>query len=398
MYFLEIRLNIENDERIIEDLMQDEVVENNVTPPQAKEIHITEKKHAPLIPCENCRLQCSNQIAEGQRTIINKSFWSLKSWTNKKAFFTSHIIRKEISRRTAVKSKRMNVFQYYLPNDKGISVQICRTFFLTTLGFKKNNLTAIRNALKNMDPITLEPASEVRGTKRSQEGFKKRENAIRQHVESYQPNVSHYQRSHAPKCRYLPSEITIKQMVDNFKEIHPENITSNIYDVYRTVLKDMNISFTKLGHEECEKCEIFNHHDALHDKNNLSPSCDTCNNWIVHQEKAKEARILYQQHCKESSANSEAAFYSADLQKVIMLPWMPGYKPVQFTRRIIAFNESFIPLYSTKGTNRPFAVLWNENVSGRKKENLISAFYSFFLFCRDKKHVVIWLDNCSGQN
>lgn len=111
-----------------------------------------------------------------------------------------------------------------------------------------------------------------------------------------------------------------------------------------------------------------------------------------------EARILYQKHCEESISNAETAFYSADLQKVIMLPWMPAYKTVQFTRRIIVFNESFIPLQSTKGLNRPFAVLWNENVAGRKKENLVSAFHKFFLFCRDKKHIVVWLDNCTAQN
>lgn len=96
--------------------------------------------------------------------------------------------------------------------------------------------------------------------------------------------------------------------------------------------------------------------------------------------------------------NTQTAFCSADLQKVIMLPWMLTYKTVQFTRRIVGFSISFVPLLSTKAANRPLAVLWNENVAGRKKENLINAFHSFFRFCRDKKCVVIWVDNCTAQN
>lgn len=31
----------------------------------------------------------------------------------------------------------------------------------------------------------------------------------------------------------------------------------------------MNISFTRLGHEECEKCESFCLHNSAHTKENL---------------------------------------------------------------------------------------------------------------------------------
>lgn len=44
------------------------------------------------------------------------------------------------------------------------------------------------------------------------------------------------------------------------------------------------------------------------------------------------------------------------------------------------------------------AVIWHEGVSGRKKEDLISTFYAFFLHNRDLRNVTIWLDNCAAQN
>ena len=39
-----------------------------------------------------------------------------------------------------------------------------------------------------------------------------------------------------------------------------------------------------------------------------------------------------------------------------------------------------------------------EGVGGRKKEDLVSTFYSFFLHYRDAQKLTIWLDNCSSQN
>lgn len=84
---------------------------------------------------------------------------------------------------------------------------------------------------------------------------------------------------------------------------------------------------------------------------------------------------------------------SADLQKVVMLPRAEIFKKVIF----IVLNESFVP--AGKGrTPRPLGVLRHEEISGRKKEHIVSAFYAFFLKNRDKESITIGLDNCSGQN
>jgi len=80
-----------------------------------------------------------------------------------------------------------------------------------------------------------------------------------------------------------------------------------------------------------------------------------------------------------------------------MLPRLDTFKSALFTRRIIAFNESFVPLGNSKHC-QSYAVLWHEAVAGRKKEDLVSAFYSFLLHIRDAKKVALWLDNCAGQN
>lgn len=46
-----------------------------------------------------------------------------------------------------------------------------------------------------------------------------------------------------------------------------------------------------------------------------------------------------------------------------------------FCPRIIAFNESFVPLGSSK--EKLFAAVWHEAVSGRRQEDIISTFRAF---------------------
>lgn len=99
----------------------------------------------------------------------------------------------------------------------------------------------------------------------------------------------------------------------------------------------------------------------------------------------------------ERIKNEKDVVYSADLQKVIMLPRMDTFKTALITQRIIAFNETFAPVGKNQKEN-PLAVLWHEAVAGRKKEELVSTFHHFFLSVRDSIKITLWLDNCSSQN
>jgi len=80
-----------------------------------------------------------------------------------------------------------------------------------------------------------------------------------------------------------------------------------------------------------------------------------------------------------------------------MLPRMENFKAAIFTKRVIAFNESFVPI-GPKGCIKPLAIIWHEGIQGRKQEDLTSCFRAFFLHFKDIKKITIWLDNCSAQN
>lgn len=339
----------------------------------------------------NCVKNCSGRISHERRQCLNDEYWSLTK--NEQEIFVSSNIEIGIvkRRRGEDSSKRQRSVKYFLLDEKQEKQEVCKPFFLSTLGYKKTNDNIIVRVMNNIQTSGVPSSSDQRGKAPKSKIDRDLLNA---HVESFKPNVSHYRREHAPNRKYLPSDLTITAMHKDFQKSHPDVKCS--YELYRKNLADLNISFVTLGHEECETCEVFKLHNPDHQENTgLQLECEECKQWEKHRNKAKEAREKYQSDANNPSPDT--VYFSGDLEKVIMLPRIDMFKKVIFCQRIIVFNESFAPLGSQQNL-KPLAVLWHECVSGRKKEDLVSTFHAFFLQNRDAKFIVLWLDNCAAQN
>lgn len=158
----------------------------------------------------------------------------------------------------------------------------------------------------------------------------------------------------------------------------------------------MNISFVKLGHEECEQCEHFGNHP--HQKDDTKEDCDDCTAYKVHTALAGAARLAYKEDAEKKWEDGELV-YSVDLQKVIMLPRCDMFKSVIFAQRLSVYNESFVPVGKNR-KEKAVAVLWHEATMGRKKEDIISTVYKILTAseARDAKKITLWMDNCTSQN
>lgn len=198
---------------------------------------------------------------------------------------------------------------------------------------------------------------------------------------SFEPSISHYTREHAPNRLYLPSDLSIKAMHKEFLEKNPSYNVS--YDKYCEVVGELNISFVKLGHKKCEQCEKFRLHDETHTKENLQEDCLGCTKWSNHNKRATMSREQYKLDSELDIPDT--VVYSADLEKVIMLPRIDMFKSAIFTHRIVVYNESFVPTGQGRKGWDIIPVLWYEGMSGRSKAEIISAYYHFFIFHRDKK-------------
>lgn len=354
------------------------------------------EKHSTRAPCTNCRYKCVDSFSEAWRKSLNSEFWD-KDWKGRRDFILLCVVKLPVKRRRGLSEVRNNSFQYFFTNTTGSKIRVCKKFFLTTLGFTCENNSVVHDTLTyvNAESMTGLSSKNEDGRGRHSNHNKFDRKTIVSHIESFNPSVSHYRRAHAPLRRYLPNDITIHSMYEHFLKTHSSAKCS--YDLYRKVLRELNISFTKLGHEECERCFTFKEHKQGHNESNIFPDCSQCVEFENHQKTVKKARQLYQTHADISQNDTSTIYFCADLQKVIMLPRMDTFKEVVFTRRLVTFNESFVPL-GKKPKLSPMAVIWHEAITGRKKEDIISSFYAFFLSFRDTESVTLWLDNCSSQN
>lgn len=274
----------------------------------------------------------------------------------------------EIKTRTTKegRNKRRDVSYYYHFQVKHEKIDVCKTFFLTTLGYNPQNNRHVHAALRK----EIDNQKDKRGSYKRQNVIDR--DIIKDHIQSLNPTISHYRREHAPNKLYLPNDINVTMMHQCFIEKYPNMSVS--FETYRKVVKEINISFAHLGHEECEQCALFKSHTGCSQEN-----CDLCIQNSQHKSRYTESREEYQRDKEQGLTDKDCIYFSVDLQKVIMLPRMDQFKTAIFCPRVITFNESFVPLGGNNGTNVPYAVLWNETVSGRSQEDIISAFRSFFI-------------------
>ena len=184
---------------------------------------------------------------------------------------------------------------------------------------------------------------------------------VNHHILGYNPSISHYQRSHAPNRLYISPEHNISAL---FKDVCSRYEDVKIsYAYYYKKVKKMNISFVKFGEEECERCDLHDkqleviqkldkHELSKPDENgkNRKPTsfdCADCADFELHIKTAAEAREIYREK-KNREWTDNKKVGSVDMQKVIMLPRLPGLKVVVFCKRIVVFNKTLLLLVHQK--------------------------------------------------
>ena len=320
------------------------------------------------------------------------------SWEARILWYRAHVYEKDVARRTGGNDRqRQKSLHWHLPGAYGKNVLVCKGFFLTTVGLKATNDEPVRTALSTKSVAALD------GRGCHTPPNKKDPTAIREHIESFRPCAPHYRYLHAPHRIYLPSDVTVAKMHKGYQEKHPEeNVGYN--QRYRQEVVSMKISFTVLGHEECEMCKMHIHHNTT--EHNLSTSsvadhtdgCEACARHDEHMTRARVARAEYRKDA-DRNLDEDEAVCSADLMKVSLLPVLP-YKAAIFTPRLIVFNETFALLVkkgARSGKEKPLAVLWHEAIAGSDAEDVAATFWRYLRQHRDKRLITIYADNCAGQ-
>ncbi|XDV25699.1 hypothetical protein PO909_029572, partial [Leuciscus waleckii] len=365
---------------------------STITPVPCQELPAADNPKTPRIgkPCgPQCRTKCIRKITEGQRMEIFGAYGKL-TYPEKKHFIFRMISQQQTQRyTTGGPTQRKRSYQYHLNDNLGQRQEVCKTMFLSTLGYHPKNDRLIVTVFGSATSSTLAPPQDRRG--RHTPSNKVDMTPIFEHIESFHPSISHYRREHAPNRRYLPSDINIRSMFNDYRQ----RFQKCSYETYRKAVKELNISFTKLGEEECEHCLQHEIHLNTEHQADGNSQCHSCLQWEEHKRRAEIGSQHYRLDAEREEVDDQV-IRSVDLQKVIMLPRMPGVKSAVFTRRITAFHETF----ACVGKKSPFkkntvSVIWHEGIAGRTAAEVASAYVIALHQERDVRHVTYWVDNCS---
>ena len=338
-----------------------------------------------LDPCK-CRQNCRELVPTHQRQKIF-NYYVACSFGNKRRFFDA--FSEQIGTKTQTtdtQSKRKYTRIYSLPLENGDKQKVCQKMFLATLGLKTENIIMYylkQNTLNGGLPLL----TDKRGSYKKSKIFKIKDN-IKTQINSFHPQVSHYTQTHAPNRRYLDAPLSLmvcyKDYIGRYEKIS--------YRHYSRIFKQFNIGFGFPKPNLCDICANAKIHKQTHVNLSIDNECNIC---IFHNFHIKQANSMRLDYIRDRNTyESESLVFTADLQKVLLLPILPT-KECFFKSRLVCFNETF-GLLTIKSD---YCVIWHEAISDRKATSIISSIYNLIQnTCIGIKNVTFWCDNCTAQN
>ena len=156
-------------------------------------------------------LHCSSKFDNEHREEIRKHYWSGK-FAERRYWLNNYI---EIKFKDGQDQGESCTLKYSLPSKDGVQLHVCKPMFLAPLGIKTDGMVTEFIHGKRAQPLRV-PKDDKRG-KCAAPNNKKDITIVQEHINSFNPQVSHYTLAHAPLWRYLEPNLTVVDMLENYK-------------------------------------------------------------------------------------------------------------------------------------------------------------------------------------
>ena len=225
-------------------------------------------------PCK-CRMKCYNEVSEIERKTVHRNYW-IMTYKQRRTWLLKNIMEVDTKRRRKNNEegnyRKTCTRNYYFDKKR-----ICKVMFSNTLGYSNDKFISCALRANIAESIRGKHDHSYHSIQEEDDLF------MQQHIESFEPGIAHYRRAHAPHCLYLDPSLTITDLYDDYKKTCEKDSRKTLsLSSYQRKLKKLNISFAKLGHEQCEPCLKHEEHDCVwySEKNSCQcckkNSCDCC--------------------------------------------------------------------------------------------------------------------------
>lgn len=334
-----------------------------------------------------------DEVQENARRNIHDKFWSLNTWNEKKSYVNGLVdFRPIIKRRSTNRDEtvKQHAYDCYLPRDDGIKVRVCRNFFLSTTGLKKDAFTAWiqkfnqmeENSNKEDDTEQLchEPALKRRKDDASNSKKKLKSDSVNKWLQLIPKVPSHYCRASSKRVYVEPSFRSISYMHQVYKEWCKE--TGNTFverKKFCEVLENEKISIFKPRKDQCDTCVAYK-------EGNLSE--DAYNFHIVKKDAARTAK-----ENAISSASESTLVATMDLQSILVCPKLLVSK--QYYSQKLQVHNFSIYVSNTKDVH---LYVWHEGDGKVSSNEFTTCIIDFIKKNLKYKKVILISDGCAYQN
>lgn len=189
----------------------------------------------------------------------------------------------------------------------------------------------------------------------------------------------------------MSEDLNFNRMFQAFKELHPQTIIMPRF--YRDTVKKHfpKLSFLKPRKDTCGTCDLL----KTKILNESSTGDDNKKSLELHHRRAERGRsTMKSDHALSQEPNNDTSVISIDLQQVFSLPTLT-HSQMYYLRQLSCYNLGV----QFGDNNNVFMFVWHESLSGRGGNEIASCLLKGLTSrLTNKKKLVVWSDNCIGQN
>lgn len=348
------------------------------------------------ITCK-CSNACKTLTKEYRESLFN-SFYALTE-KDQGTYILNRLELGPVQRRRNGKyeepeeSRRQSTFFYVVPNGSGEHVRVCCKTFSSIFALSARRLQTVQKQKKEGNLVFEDKRGKTAGSNAHKKKFCGNDvEMIAAHIKSFPREVSHYSRKKSKK-EYLSPDLNYSRLYSAFKKEHPDSLVT--YNYYKFIFKRdfKNLKFARPRSDTCNTCDKL---EAKIVANTSSSEKDDATLHLnLHVRRSEKAQD--EMRCDTISSQmpgSGLTVFCMDLQQVLFVPTLT-HSRMFYSRQLSCYN---LCIHDTTN-NESYMNVWNESIAGRGGNEIASCLFNILTTkALGTRRVVIWADNCAGQN
>lgn len=340
-----------------------------------------------------CNGKCHEKIKPERQGQLFSKFYELSNFDLQSSYLhslVSVVIKArsfKIRDDTTSKPKQFSRL-YHFPDINGKLIRVCKSFFKHVLKVSDGRLTRV---LKNKSVGDTPPIDRRGKHNPKNKTPEPKVNKIKDFINTFPKYDSHYTRHKSETRQYLSPDLNLTLIYSEYKKKIEEPVSKYIFE--KIFNESFNLSFHAPITDSCKRCDNFKIKIDACENNEHSKKNDFIIEKELHLRKAESAMENMKLDIQNAKQNNDTTVIIFDLMKTLPTPVISTgicyYKRQLWTYCLGIHNA---------GTDDVFMYVWDESTASRGPQEIGSCLLKFIKEHVHTKKLIMYSDQCGGQN